>query len=130
MAINRFDVSGNLGNDPVFKTSKTTSSQYVEFSLAHKDGEETTWYNCKVFGKSANAAVDRLKKGDTVLVSGKLKSKIYDSIPNGIPRINHTIMANSWEWMRSPVSKSETTTTAPDGLPTPTSDTVEFDLPF
>jgi single stranded DNA-binding protein len=129
MAINQFNVSGNLGADPVQETSKTSGTPYTSFSLAHTEGDNTTWYNCRVFGKSASAALERLKKGDHVFVSGKLTIKPYMSVPSGSARVSSTIMANTWERLYSK-RPSEQTTTAPDGLPTITNDTVEFDLPF
>lgn len=129
MAINQFNVSGNLGADPQQKTSKASGTPYTEFSLAYTEGDSTQWFTCRLFGKNGSSALERLKKGDHVFVSGKLNIKPYESVPNGVARVSNTILTNTWERLPSKRT-SEQTTTAPDGLPALESPAVEFDLPF
>ena len=87
MAINQISIDGNLGGDAVMKTSKTSGTPYCEFSVAHKRQENTMWFKCQVFGKSASVAAEKLKKGDKVYVSGSFEYKLNKTIPNDIPYV-------------------------------------------
>jgi single-strand DNA-binding protein len=74
-------VVGNLGNDPELKFVKTAKGdmQVVSFSLAYTPRErkgneyvegETMWFRVSQWGDKAEALVDALRKGDSVIVQG------------------------------------------------------------
>ena len=78
-------VKGNVGQEPELKFSKSNMA-YVTLSVAHtprqKQGDqwidgETMWFRVVQFGAKAEATVDLIKKGDSVLVSGALKQSTY-----------------------------------------------------
>ncbi|AGH57647.1 single strand DNA binding protein [Cyanophage KBS-S-2A] len=68
---------GNIGRDPEIKD--VGSTQVCNFSLATKTGkDDTTWINCQVWGKRADAAMQYLKKGSAITVAGRGKMRTYD----------------------------------------------------
>ena len=80
---------GNLGNDPEMKYLPSGKA-VTNFSMATSeswtsDGEKhtkTKWWRVAVFGKSAEACNNFLKKGSRVLVEGKMTAT-----PEGNPRV-------------------------------------------
>jgi single-strand DNA-binding protein len=67
---------GNIGRDPEIKD--VGSSQVCNFSLAARTGkDETTWINCTVWGKRADAAMQYLRKGSAITVAGRGKLRTY-----------------------------------------------------
>ena len=81
-SINRVQLAGHLGKDPETKAA-STGMTITTFSMAtsrkKKDGEEVTqWHNVKLFGKVAEIAQERLKKGSGVYVEGMLETRSYE----------------------------------------------------
>ncbi len=69
---------GNLGKDPELKD--LGGNQVANFSLAARTGkDETTWINCAVWGKRAEAAMQYLHKGDKITVAGSGKVRSYQT---------------------------------------------------
>ena len=78
-------VTGNLGKDVELKFSKDGLA-IASFSIGHtpssmrngvREDGETMWIRVTVFGDKGEAAADLLKKGDAILVTGKLKQSTY-----------------------------------------------------
>jgi len=76
---------GNLGTDPEVKIFDG-NKKLTKLSLATNDsykndkGEritETQWHNLVVWGVQAGIAGDILKKGDEVVIEGKLSNRSY-----------------------------------------------------
>jgi len=83
--MNQITVQGNVGNDPEIKFVKDNLA-LATFSLAYtprtqKNGRwedgETMWFKIAQFGDKAEAVVDLVKKGDSVIVIGALKQVSY-----------------------------------------------------
>jgi single-strand DNA-binding protein len=45
----------------------------VAYSERYKDQDQTTWFNCEVWGHLANLVSTQLKKGDKITVIGKIQ---------------------------------------------------------
>lgn len=81
---NHVQLIGNLGNDP--KLLEFENGKKVNFSLAtneyyYKNDEkitETTWHNCIAWGKYAEIIANNVKKGEEVIISGKLSNRSYE----------------------------------------------------
>lgn len=78
-------VKGNVGSEPELKFSKSDKA-YVTLSVAYtprsKQGDEwidgeTMWFRVVQFGARAEATVDAIKKGDSVIVTGEMKQSTY-----------------------------------------------------
>ena len=73
-------VTGNLGDDPELRYSPA-GNPFVRLSIAHtdriKDGDkwidgDTFWWNVTVFGSLSENVAESLRKGDRVIVSGRV----------------------------------------------------------
>lgn len=84
--INRVILVGNLGKDPevkyleggvsVAKFPLATTESYKDKSGTRKD--QTEWHNIVLWRGLAEVAEKYLKKGDTVYIEGKIRSRSYD----------------------------------------------------
>ena len=87
----RIIISGNLGKDPQtnsFDWGKLTtfSVAITERGFTTKEGKEippsTEWFNCITTRGLAEIAEKYLKKGDRVLLEGKLKTRSWEKDGN------------------------------------------------
>jgi single-strand DNA-binding protein len=87
MALNRYEVIGNVGKDPEIVTTsggKTIAKLSIatsEYAGKDADGKakyESEWHSVKVFGPSADYVKNNIKKGDTVFASGRKKEESWD----------------------------------------------------
>ena len=116
MNLNRVELIGNLGKDPVLKETQSGKS-VCGFSVAtnkkwtNKDGEErsvTYWHNIRIWGKPGEWAKRDLKKGDRVFISGELTNRTYENKQKITIYITE-IVAEGFEKIY-PFEKSETAT--------------------
>lgn len=64
---------GNLTRDP--ESKQTNGGEVCKFSVAVNEyKDETEFFNCVAFGKTAGVASQYLKKGKSVYVEGRLKT--------------------------------------------------------
>ena len=77
---NKTTIIGHLGQDPRMVTGDHPS---LSFSVATNEGykgrdgqwvDVTQWHNVQIWGKFAEVMVDKLQKGDLVLVTGSYRS--------------------------------------------------------
>jgi len=73
-----------------------------------KDGN---WINnaidCEAWGKSAELIVDKLKKGDSILVSGNLRRQEWNDKETGAKRSKHVLSVQRFEFMPRGAAASE-----------------------
>ena len=97
--INHLTITGRLVADPVV-TQKPNGHLFGLFPLAsnrryQSGGEtktETAFLNCKIFGNWAKA-LEGLKKGDPVLVIGRLRTEKWEQ--DGQPRSQLALICDS-----------------------------------
>ncbi|MES2428621.1 MAG: single-stranded DNA-binding protein [Bacteroidota bacterium] len=76
---------GNLGMDPevkIFDTNKKLAKLSLATSESYKNdkGEritDTQWHNLVIWGAQAQIAGDVLKKGDEIVIEGRLNNRSY-----------------------------------------------------
>lgn len=65
-----------------------------------KDGN---WINnaidCEVWGKSAELIVDKLKKGDSILITGAIRRQEWSDKESGAKRSKHILSIQRFEFM-------------------------------
>src|ERR1017187_9702884 len=85
MTFNKVIIAGNLGSDPELRTTAGGTS-VASFSLAlnrkwkdsnGEDKEEITWVRCTAFDKTAETISEYVKKGDPLLVEGRLHDNTW-----------------------------------------------------
>lgn len=85
--MNKVIILGRIGNDPELKVFDN-GGQVCQFSVAtdesytNKQGErikQTEWHNVVFSGKVAEVVHKYFKKGERILVEGKLRTRSWDS---------------------------------------------------
>jgi single-strand DNA-binding protein len=94
---------GNLGKDPeVFITKSGTAIGKFNVAVTprKKEGEswvddKTIWFSVSLWGRDGEAAVDSLKKGDKVIVTGRFGMFTYlkDGVEVSGPEVNADTVA-------------------------------------
>jgi len=127
--MNKVILAGRVGQDPTFKLLANENS-VANFSVAttefkNVNGEKQThteWHNIAAWKKLANFVNDYLKKGDQVLVEGRLKYDTYEK--DGVKKYKTSIVAHQVKAFWDKKNEADTT---------PKKDNVDFsedDLPF
>jgi single-strand DNA-binding protein len=84
-SVNKVELSGFAGMNPEVKTF-ASGAQMLRFSLATSNSyknksdewvKETTWHNIVMWDKVAELALDKIKKGTFVKVTGKIVNRQY-----------------------------------------------------
>ena len=94
-SVNKVILLGNLGQDPVVRTSQD-GNKIVQLSIATSDRwkdrnsgeqrERTEWHRVVIFNENlSNIAEQYLKKGSTVFVEGQLQTRKWQD-QNGIDK--------------------------------------------
>lgn len=113
--INRVTLAGRLTRDPELRyiqsgTALCKVGLAVSRKFKGKDGnmsEETLFINVTVWGKSAEYVGEKIKKGDPVLVEGRLTSNEWEDQETGKRRTAVEVTADrvqslSWDNASSP----------------------------
>ncbi|MCC6721281.1 MAG: single-stranded DNA-binding protein [Bacteroidia bacterium] len=103
---------GNVGQDPEIKTFEN-GNKLAKFSLAttekFKDNkgemtEETTWHNLVVWGKQADTIEKYVKKGEKLIIEGRITNRSYDAKDDSKKYITE-IIVNKFLLAGSPKAK-------------------------
>lgn len=92
--LNQVNLIGHLTADPNVMTSQK-GNLWAKFTLAISEGKDqqkkTTYIDCKAFGYAAQALC-YAKKGDAVMVEGKLEKESWEK--DGKKHYNTVVIAN------------------------------------
>ncbi|GMQ95420.1 MAG: single-stranded DNA-binding protein [Patescibacteria group bacterium] len=100
MYLNKAIIIGNLTRDPEMR-SLPSGASVTTFSIAtnrvwkDKDGnkkESAEYHNIVVFGRQAETSAQYLKKGQSVLVEGRLQTRSWES--EGVKKYRTEIVAD------------------------------------
>jgi len=97
-------LTGRLTRDPELKYGQSGKA-YAKFSLAVNRKDETDFYNCTAFGKTAELVGEYLRKGRKVGVQGNIQQNKYEV--NGEKRTSYDVIVNSLEFLESKGGTSE-----------------------
>jgi len=82
MSLNRVILSGNLTADPEIRATGS-GLQVAKFTIAvnefRKQEKYTSFFDCTAFGKTAEFMQNYLKKGNKVLLEGRLEQQRWES---------------------------------------------------
>jgi len=135
-------IVGNLGKDPEMRyTPSGTPVTSLSVATSHKytgsDGQvvkETTWFRVSVFGKQAEAAAQYLKKGNPVLVEGRLTPDKASGGPrtyqrqDGTTGATYEVFANTVRFLSTRGESSAGPAPAPSDIDVPVG--TEDEIPF
>lgn len=103
MYLNKVYLYGNLTRDPEMK-SLPSGSKVTQFSLAtnrvYKDQagnkqEQVEFHNIVVFGRQAETSAQYLKKGQGVLIEGRIQTRSWDDKTTGEKKYRTEIIADA-----------------------------------
>lgn len=107
-SVNKVILVGNLGKDPdirympsgdaVANITLATSSKYK--NKAGEMVEETEWHRVSLFGRQAEVAGEYLKKGRSVYIEGRLKTRKYTD-KDGVEKYATDIVASEMQMLGS-----------------------------
>ena len=99
-------------SDPALR-SFDSGSMVANFAGGIQEGKDKdgNWINnaidCEAWGKSAELIVDKLKKGDSILVSGNLRRQEWSDKETGAKRSKHVLSIARFEFMPRGAAASE-----------------------
>lgn len=103
MYLNKALVCGNLTRDPEMK-AMPNGNKVTTFSVAtnriYKDAagakqEQVEYHNIVVFGKQAETSAQYLKKGQSVLIEGRIQTRSWDDKKTNEKKYRTEIVADS-----------------------------------
>ena len=142
-SVNKVILIGNLGKDPEVRYLEGGITK-VNFPLAtsesYKDKsgnkiEHTEWHNIILWRGLAEVAEKYLKKGNSVFIEGKIKTRTWED-KDGIKRYSTEIIADNMTLLGGKQSgevhtQNTVVSSAPESAPKPTSSgNTTDDLPF
>lgn len=142
MAFAQITIIGNLGGDPEMRytpNGKAVTDFNVAVSHSKPDGrggwtEDTNWFKVSVWGKFGETIVEKYRKGDRILVSGRFKAREYTA-RDGRKGTALEITGDSVEFaLRPPKEGNDGSFSAPaprdEPSAPPVKDDPDDDLPF
>lgn len=107
---------GRAGQDPKLR-SFDSGTMVANFSLAvrGRSREETHWFNLEIWGKQAQVAVDYVRKGSLIGVSGSLKFDSWTDRATGEIRTQPVIRVDRLELLGSRQESGESAPAASGG---------------
>ena len=147
MYLNKAIVIGNLTRDPELR-SLPSGIKVCSFSLAtnrvwkDKNGakqEAADYHNVVVFGRQAETVAQYMKKGNSMLVEGRMQTRSWDDKTSGEKKYRTEVIADRTQF--GPRSSGASGTSAPTQAPAQNAeetDTIEYpeedinpeDIPF
>lgn len=106
-AVNKVILIGNLGKDPELRRTPSGAA-VTSFSLAtterftSRDGgrqEQTEWHDIVAWNKSAETMAQYLRKGSSVYIEGKLRTRSWED--NGQKRYRTEIVVSTFQFLDS-----------------------------
>ncbi|MDD3875313.1 MAG: single-stranded DNA-binding protein [Bacteroidales bacterium] len=136
--INKVILIGNLGRDPEIRQLES-GVKVASFSLAttesykSKDGnkvDQTEWHNIVLWRGLAEVAEKYLKKGHTIFLEGKIRTRSWDD-KDGNKRYTTEIVGDNMTMLTTKRDAENTYQTPPPSTDEPLGHTQEADdLPF
>lgn len=101
--MNKVFLIGNLGNDPEIRDAGSSKVCAIRIatneSWKDKDGnkqEKTEWHNVELWGAQAEACARHFKKGQRIVIEGKLETQTWEK--DGTKHYKTVVRAMSFEF--------------------------------
>ena len=125
MYLNKAMVIGNLTRDPELR-SLPSGVKVCSFSLAtnrvwkDKNGakqESADYHNVVVFGRQAETVAQYMKKGNSMLVEGRMQTRSWDDKTSGEKKYRTEVVADRVQFGPKNGGAGSTSTSAPSKAP-------------
>lgn len=129
MYLNKAFLYGNLTRDPEMK-ALPNGSKVTSFSLAtnriYKDAngakqEQVEYHNIVVFGRQAETSAQYLKKGQGVMIEGRIQTRSWDDKTSGEKKYRTEIVADAVQFGPKTGGVSEGSFSPSSSAPAPSS---------
>ena len=107
-SVNKVIIVGNLGRDPevryspegsaICNVSIATTSQWKDKATGEKR-EETEWHRVVMYNRLAEIAGEYLRKGRSVYIEGRLKTRKWQDKDTGADRYSTEIVADQMQML-------------------------------
>lgn len=107
-SVNKVIIVGNLGRDPevryspdgaaICNVSIATTSQWKDKNSGEKR-EETEWHRVVMYNRLAEIAGEYLKKGRSVYIEGRLKTRKWQDKDTGADRFSTEVVADQMQML-------------------------------
>ena len=124
--MNNHTIHGRLVRDPEYTPRRNSdSSDRVNFTVAvdRRYGDETDFFDCVAFGKTAELIDKWMQKGREIIVWGEGHIHSYED-KNGVKRKSYSIFVDGFDFCGSK-NDSKTSTAPSDSF-----EEAERDMPF
>lgn len=150
-SVNKVILVGNLGRDPevryspegaaICNISLATTSQWKDRNSGEKR-EETEWHRVVFYNRLAEIAGEFLKKGRSVYIEGRIKTRKYQDKETGTDRYSTEIVAEEMQLLGGNPGQSNESQSHPQpapkggkgrggkGKPAPQANDQDDDIPF
>mgnify|MGYP001308183823 FL=1 len=126
-SLNRATLIGNLGKDPevrytaegaaVCSVSIATTNQWKDKATGERR-EETEWHRVVFYGRLAEIAGEYLRKGRTVFVEGRLKTRKWQDADTSTDRYTTEIIGDQMQMLGGrETAQTDTAQAAPAARP-------------
>lgn len=112
-------IVGRLGRDPEYVAAQGDKSQYAKFTVAvdNEFGDLTSWFDCIVFGKTADNVDKYLSKGRQVAIKGRHEQGEPYEDKNGNKRRSWTLRVERIKFLADKNDLVAKNGTAPASVP-------------
>ena len=117
--MNTITIIGRAGRDPEAKYFES-GSMICTFGIAcsgFKKDEPTTWFNVEIWGKQAQVAVDYVRKGSQVAVSGSIRTEEWTDRNTGDKKSKMIVNVQRLQLLGSKPEGSSAAAADDDDLP-------------
>jgi len=145
-SVNKVILVGNLGRDPevryspdgaaICNVSIATTSQWKDKSSGERR-EETEWHRVVFYNRLAEIAGEYLRKGRSVYIEGRLKTRKWQDKDTGQDRYSTDIVADQMQMIggkdddqRQPPQRSAPQQRPTQQAPAPNLADMDSDIPF
>jgi single-strand DNA-binding protein len=115
-SVNKVILVGNLGRDPETRYSAdgaAITNVSIATTYKYKEKEETEWHRIVFFSKLAEIAAKYLRKGSSVYIEGRLKTRKWTD-KDGVEKYSTEIIADQMQMLGSkPADADEERQTKP-----------------
>ena len=97
---------GRLGRDPEVKyldSGKAVANARIAINIPGSrqgDGKEPDWFKVEVWGEEAQAFADQCRKGDLLMVEGRVRTNRWTDRTTGEQKLDLIVTADAWSMVR------------------------------
>lgn len=126
-SVNKVILVGNLGRDPevryspdgaaICNVSIATTSQWKDKNSGEKR-EDTEWHRVVFYNKQAELVGEHAKKGESLYVEGRIKTRKYQDKETGAEKFSTEIIAERFQFNGGRSDSEQSDAPAPARQPT------------